>query len=99
MSEKWSAENCEVGDCNCTLQEAVDELIREYQVRKRCFDRWVKDGRLSATEARDRMLRLGSAIRFMNTDTRPGDSRVTPAQHVPADVPSSGDSTDSGTPF
>jgi hypothetical protein len=43
-------------------EEAVSELEREAQVRKRCFDRWVTDGRLSYTDARDRQERLLSAI-------------------------------------
>ena len=44
------------------VQEAYDELLRELQVRDRCFPDWVKSGRLSASDARDRFDRLGSAI-------------------------------------
>ena len=43
-------------------QEALDELNREFNVRRRCFARWVLDGRLSATDAQDRLDRLASAI-------------------------------------
>jgi len=43
-------------------QEALDELNREFNIRRRCFARWVVDGRLSATDAQDRLDRLASAI-------------------------------------
>ena len=43
------------------LTEALDECEREYQVRARCFPRWVSEGRLSATDAQDRLDRLFSA--------------------------------------
>jgi len=42
-------------------QEALDELYRECMVRLRCFPRWVKDGRVSATDAHDRGQRLETA--------------------------------------
>lgn len=45
-----------------SVQESYDELLRELQVRDRCYNGWVKDGRLTAAEARDRFDRLGSAI-------------------------------------
>lgn len=48
-------------------QEAVDELTRELNVRRRCFPRWVADGRVSATDAQDRLDRLASAIELINT--------------------------------
>jgi hypothetical protein len=46
--------------------EALDELNRELNVRKRCFDRWIQDGRLSATDAVDRLERLATAIELLN---------------------------------
>jgi len=45
--------------------EALDELQREYNVRARCFPRWVAEGRVSKTDAQDRLDRLGSAIEFL----------------------------------
>ena len=45
--------------------EALDELQREYQVRARCFPRWVKEGRVSGTDAQDRLDRLASAIELL----------------------------------
>lgn len=41
-----------------TLREAIDEVDREIQVRQRCFVRWVAEGRVSQTDARDRLSRL-----------------------------------------
>jgi hypothetical protein len=51
-----------LADASAPMQEAQDELVREWQVRKRCFDRWVAEGRLSVTEARERMDRLGACL-------------------------------------
>jgi hypothetical protein len=42
-------------------QEAIDELHRELTVRQRCFPRWIGDGRVSATDAQDRIDRLATA--------------------------------------
>jgi hypothetical protein len=47
-------------------QQALDELSRELNVRKRCFPRWVVDGRVSATDAQDRIDRLATAIQLLN---------------------------------
>lgn len=44
------------------VQECIDELERELYVRIRCFDRWVQDGRLTRTDARDRTERHYSAM-------------------------------------
>ena len=46
-------------------QEAMDELNREFNIRRRCFPRWVKDGRVSATDAQDRIDRLATAIQML----------------------------------
>ena len=47
------------------LVEAVDECQRELNVRRRCFPRWVADGRVSATDAQDRVDRLATAIEHL----------------------------------
>ena len=47
------------------LTEAADECERELNVRRRCFPRWVKDGRVSATDAQDRVDRLASAVEIL----------------------------------
>lgn len=43
------------------LQEALDECLRELLLRERCFPRWIEEGRLSRTDANDRLERLRSA--------------------------------------
>lgn len=48
-----------------TDQEALDELRREFNVRARCFPRWVQDGRVSATDAQDRLDRIAWAIEIL----------------------------------
>lgn len=52
-------------------QEALDELQREFNVRARCFPRWVKEGRVSATDAQDRLDRMGSAIEYLTEGISP----------------------------
>lgn len=47
-------------------QQALDELTRELNVRRRCFPRWVQDGRVSATDAQDRIDRLATAIELLS---------------------------------
>jgi len=39
------------------LEAAYDEAVRELLVRERCFDRWVKEGKLARTDAKDRLAR------------------------------------------
>lgn len=50
-------------------QEALDELHRELGIRKRCFKRWIADGRVSATDAQDRLDRLATAIQLINAQS------------------------------
>ena len=45
-----------------TAIEALDECTRELNVRKRCFPRWIQDGRVSRTDAEDRLDRLATAV-------------------------------------
>lgn len=45
-----------------SLQEAFDECYREMQVRLRCFDRWVAEGRITASDATDRLQRMSKAV-------------------------------------
>lgn len=45
-----------------SVQEALDECTRELNIRKRCFPRWIEDGRVSPTDAQDRLDRLASAV-------------------------------------
>jgi hypothetical protein len=44
------------------VEESLDELRREIDVRRRLYDRWVAEGRLSWTDAHDRLERMLSAL-------------------------------------
>jgi len=48
-----------------SIEEALSELGRELQVRVRCFPRWVKEGKMSAVEANDRLQRHEAAIQYL----------------------------------
>lgn len=48
-----------------TIEEAISEVDREVRLRQRCYDRWVSEGRLSAIDARDRLMRLEAAQAFL----------------------------------
>lgn len=45
-----------------SVSEAYDEAVRELEVRQRVYVRWVRDGKLSETDARDRIQRLICAV-------------------------------------
>src|SRR5271170_8068489 len=47
------------------LQSAYDEVFRELAVRRRCFPRWVTEGRLSMTDAADRLARQERALTLL----------------------------------
>lgn len=57
--------------CTHTLDDAVDEIERESNVRMKCFDRWVAEGKMTETEATIRMGSLVSAWHFLR-DTEQG---------------------------
>lgn len=60
------ARNCDFRLSNgCTLEEAHDELRRENEVRKRCYGKWIDEGRLSRSDARDRTARMDAAIEII----------------------------------
>lgn len=44
------------------LEGAQAELERELLVRDRCYGRWVNEGRLAKSDARDRYTRLQAAL-------------------------------------
>lgn len=60
-STKMSDEHMTVR-CYRSHQEAIDEVQRELNVRSRCFPRWIAEGRVSRTDAQDRLDRLASAL-------------------------------------
>lgn len=48
-----------------SIEEAISEVQRELQVRRRCYQRWCDDGKLSVVDARDRLDRLEAAERYL----------------------------------
>jgi hypothetical protein len=46
--------------------EAVSEVQREIEVRRRLYDRWVAEGKLSWVDADDRLSRLQSALQYLH---------------------------------
>ena len=44
------------------MQEAASELRRELNIRRRCYGRWIADGKLDEIEATDRMERMETAL-------------------------------------
>lgn len=48
-----------------TSREALDEVAREIQVRERCFPRWITEGRVSNSDAKDRLQRLIKAANIL----------------------------------
>lgn len=48
-----------------SLDAARAEVAREFNVRKRCFPRWVEDGRMTAFEAKERLERQAAACFFL----------------------------------
>ena len=49
-----------------SVREARSEIAREIQVRERCFDRWVADGKMSDIDAQDRFDRIVSALHYLD---------------------------------
>lgn len=47
------------------ISEAIDEVERELNVRKRCFPRWIEEGRVSRTDANDRLARQEAALAYL----------------------------------
>lgn len=48
-----------------SIDEAISEVQREMDVRKRLYDKWVAESRMSWVDANDRMERLMSALRWL----------------------------------
>lgn len=64
--------------------EALAECIREMQVRERCYDRWVADGKMTDVDAQDRFDRLGSAVQIL-TDIYSTERAATAADNAQRD--------------
>lgn len=65
LKKKFSDYTAEANGCR-SVAEAADELRRELEIRRRCFDRWVSEGRLSLTDAHDRLERLLTAVKLFS---------------------------------
>jgi len=61
-AEKAAAEKAPNGR---TLREAYDELEREFNVRERCFPKWITEGRISRSDAKDRLERHAAGMFFL----------------------------------
>lgn len=48
-----------------SVEEALSEIEREINVRTRCYDRWVTEGRVSLVDAHDRQERMLSAVKHL----------------------------------
>lgn len=71
------------------MAEAIAEVEREAQVRIRCFDRWISEGKVSRVDAWDRMERILSAVNYL----RAAEARVEKealelagGEHPPANI-------------
>ena len=50
----------------CKSAEAcADEVLREVDTRRRLYDRWVAEGRMTWQEGHDRMTRLMGALKLL----------------------------------
>src|SRR5262245_60923932 len=63
--QKTSISEIDTQQVNLPLSECLDELTRELEVRRRIYDRWISESRMSWTEARDRYIRHAGAINFL----------------------------------
>jgi hypothetical protein len=52
---------------NRDLDQAVAELSREIDVRRRMYDKWVSEGKFAYCDGVDRMARILTALRFLIT--------------------------------
>lgn len=53
--------------CTHDIDSAIAELEREANVRMKCYDRWVADGKMTREDATKRMGSLVSAWHFLQT--------------------------------
>jgi hypothetical protein len=59
-SAEWGSD--EIEKPSSPLERACDEVKREVSVRERCYGRWVEEGRMSKTEAKERMFGMKHAL-------------------------------------
>lgn len=68
------------------ITEAIDEVSRELEVRRRIYGKWVKEGKLTEQEGRDRGERMESALQFL-LDHNLCPEGYTPAEQAPKEPP------------
>lgn len=54
-----------------THEEAVSEVQREMEVRRRLYDKWVSEGKVSRVDAHDRLERIMAALQFLIGERTP----------------------------
>jgi len=93
-----------------TVEEASSELVREMDVRRRLYDKWVAEGRMSWVDAHDRLERHMTAIMVLvayenvkdpdapKFGVPPWNDSVTP-QERGASEPSHGEGNHKVSPF
>ena len=60
-----------------TIEEAKAEVERELQVRSRCYDNWIRDGKMTSIDAVDRMDRLAAAFDLLTAlETKLGKAYI-----------------------
>lgn len=69
-----------------SIDEACAEIQREMDVRKRLFDRWVADGKMSWMDAHDRMERHMSALHHLITMSKMMEDLETRANNPTANI-------------
>lgn len=65
MTRKAFSQYVPAFDASAGLQAAADELQREIDTRKRLYDRWLAEGKLTWTEADSRLRALMGAQQFL----------------------------------
>lgn len=63
-----------------SLDEAMSEIQREMDVRRRLFDKWVSEGRMSWVDAHDRLERLCTALKMLIAYSHLQSEESTPEQ-------------------
>lgn len=65
MTKKPFSEYVAAQTTHRTLEEAISEVQREMDVRRRLYDKWVSEGKLSHVDAHDRLERIMAALQFL----------------------------------
>ncbi len=58
--------NWDTSVCTHTCEDAIAEIERESNIRMKCYDRWISEGKMTPEEAELRMGGLVSAWHFLS---------------------------------